>query len=97
MKYSLRGWHKTWFYCENHEPILPSFIGRLPEYNGSWNEEPTLAELPLVAALSNRVNDLKAHDLTIVCVAANWLAYQVMLLKKQVHPGWEYSRLQDLT
>jgi hypothetical protein len=23
MKSSLWGWHKTWFYCENHEPSLP--------------------------------------------------------------------------
>jgi hypothetical protein len=27
----------------------------------------------------------------------NWLAYWVIPLKKQVHPGWEYSGLQDLT
>jgi hypothetical protein len=23
MKTSLRGWHRTWFYCENHEPSPP--------------------------------------------------------------------------
>jgi hypothetical protein len=28
---------------------------------------------------------------------ANWLAHQVTPLKKQVHPGWEYSELQDPT
>jgi hypothetical protein len=32
MKTSLRGWHGTWFYCENHEPSLPPFVGRLPEF-----------------------------------------------------------------
>jgi hypothetical protein len=52
--------HKTWFSCENHGPNLPPFVGRLPECQGTWNEEPTPVELPLVAALSNRVNDLKA-------------------------------------
>jgi hypothetical protein len=26
MKTSLKGWHKSWFYCKNHEPSLPSFI-----------------------------------------------------------------------
>jgi hypothetical protein len=28
-------------------------------------------------------------------VAANWLARRVTPLKKEVHPGWEYNRLQD--
>jgi hypothetical protein len=97
MKSSLWGWHKTWFYYENHEPSLPSFVGRLPEYQGSWNEEPTPAELPLVVALSNRVNDLKVCNQKGVCVAANRLACGVMPLKKQVHLGWEYSGLQDPT
>jgi hypothetical protein len=32
LKNSLRGWHGTWFYCENHEPSLPSFVGRPPEF-----------------------------------------------------------------
>jgi hypothetical protein len=27
LKNSLQGWHGTWFYYENHEPSLPSFIG----------------------------------------------------------------------
>jgi hypothetical protein len=27
LKSSLRGWHRTWFYCVNHEPILPTFVG----------------------------------------------------------------------
>jgi hypothetical protein len=30
-------------------------------------------------------------------VAAHWLARQVLPLKKQVHPGWEYSGLGDPT
>jgi hypothetical protein len=30
-------------------------------------------------------------------VAAHWLACSVIPLKKHVHPGWEYSGLQDLT
>jgi hypothetical protein len=32
LKNYLRGWHGTWFYCENHEPNLPSYVGRLPEF-----------------------------------------------------------------
>jgi hypothetical protein len=32
-----------------------------------------------------------------VCVAAHWLARSVIPLKKHVHPGWEYSGLQDST
>jgi hypothetical protein len=39
MKSSLRGWHRTWFYCENHEPSLPPFIGHLPEFQGTWHKE----------------------------------------------------------
>jgi hypothetical protein len=27
MKTSLKGWHKSWFYCENHEPSLLPFVG----------------------------------------------------------------------
>jgi hypothetical protein len=27
MKTSLQGWHRTWFYCENHEPSLLPFVG----------------------------------------------------------------------
>jgi hypothetical protein len=27
LKTSLWGCHRTWFYCENHEPSLPSFVG----------------------------------------------------------------------
>jgi hypothetical protein len=44
MKTSLWGWHGTWFYCENHEPSHPPFVGRLPEFQGSWSEEPTPLE-----------------------------------------------------
>jgi hypothetical protein len=32
-----------------------------------------------------------------VCVATHWLACRVQLLKKQVHPGWEYYGPQDPT
>jgi hypothetical protein len=53
MKTSLKGWHKSWVYHENHEPSLPLFVGRLPEYSGAWHEEPTSAELPIVASLTN--------------------------------------------
>jgi hypothetical protein len=35
--------------------------------------------------------------LTRVYVAAHWLAHRVLPLKKQVHPCWEYSEVQDLT
>jgi hypothetical protein len=97
MKTSLRGWHVTWFYCENHEPNLPPFVGRLPEFQGSWSEEPTPLELPHVMALTNKVNFLKERGLTAVCVATHRLAHRVLPLKKQVHPGWEYSGVQDPT
>jgi hypothetical protein len=30
-------------------------------------------------------------------VAINWLAHRVMQLKKKVHHGWEYGRLDDPT
>jgi hypothetical protein len=74
MKSSLRGWHKTWFYCENHESSLPTFMGRLPECQGTWLEELIPIELPLVMALTNKVNTLKERNLTGVYVAAHWLA-----------------------
>jgi hypothetical protein len=51
IKTSLRGWHRTWFYCENHEPSLPPFVGRLLKFQGSWSEEPTPLELPHVCSL----------------------------------------------
>jgi hypothetical protein len=50
-----------------------------------------------VAALTNKINLLKEQDLTGACGAAHWLAYGILPLKKQVHPGWEYSGLQDPT
>jgi hypothetical protein len=93
MKTSLRGWHKTQFCCENHEPNIPSFVGRLPEFQGTWHEEPSPTELPLVAALTNRVNTLKECGLTRVYMAAHWLAHQVIPLRKQIHPAWEDSDL----
>jgi hypothetical protein len=33
LKSSLKGWHKQWFYCENHKPSLPPFVSHLPEYD----------------------------------------------------------------
>jgi hypothetical protein len=77
MKTSIKGWNKSWFYCESHEPSLPPFISRLSEYQKSWIAEPTSAELLIVAVLANRVSDIKRHDLTGVCVASNWLAHRV--------------------
>jgi hypothetical protein len=97
LKTSLRGWHGTWFYCENHEPSLPPFVGRLFEFQGMWSKESTPLELPQVTALTNQTNLLKEKGLTTVCVAAHWLARRVQQLKKQVHLGWDYCGLQDLT
>jgi hypothetical protein len=85
------------FYCENHEPSLPLFVGWLPEFQGTWSEEPTPLELPQVAGLTNKVNSLKDKGLTGVYVVMHWLACRIQPLKKQVHPGWEYSRSQDPT
>jgi hypothetical protein len=97
LKTSLRGWHGIWFYCENLEPCLPPFVGWLPEFQGNWSEEPTPLQLPQVAALTNKVNSSEEKGLIGVCVAAHWLAHRVQSLKKQVHPGWEYSGFQDPT
>jgi hypothetical protein len=72
-------------------------VGFLPEFSGTWSEEPTPAELPIVAALGNQVNDPKNQGLTSVCVVTHWLAHRVMPLKKQVHPGWEYNGVHDPT
>jgi hypothetical protein len=93
MKTSLKGWHKACFYYENHEPSLPSFVNRLPEYQGNWVEEPSVAELPIVAALANRLSDLKRHNLTSVYMATNWLARRVTpqkTLTLSMHPGQVY-------
>jgi hypothetical protein len=62
-------------------------MGRLPEFNSNWSEEPTPLDLPQVATLANKVNILKEKGLTGVCVNAHWLAHQVQSLKKQVHLG----------
>jgi hypothetical protein len=75
MKTSIKGCHKSWFYWEDLDPRLPYFVGRLPEFNGTWSEESTPTEVPIVATLANRVNDLKRRGLTSVCVASNWLAH----------------------
>jgi hypothetical protein len=63
------------FYCENHEPSLPPFVGRLPEFRGSWSEEPAPLKLPHVTALTNKINLLKEHGLTGVYVASHCLAH----------------------
>jgi hypothetical protein len=97
MKTSLKGWHKSWFYYKNHEPSLPPFVGRLPEFRGTWSKKPTAAELPIIATLGNRVNDLKNQGLIGVCVDAHWLLRRVMSWKKQVHHGWEYNVVHDPT
>jgi hypothetical protein len=86
LKSSLKGWHKQWFYCVNHEPSIHPFVNRLPEYDATWDEEPTNSKIPLVSALASRVSELKRLDLTGFCGAANWLAHRVTPLKKQVHP-----------
>jgi hypothetical protein len=77
VKNSLRGWHGTWFYCENHEPGLPSFVGQLPEFQGTWTEEPTPLKVPQVVALINKANFLKEKGLIGMCVATHWLARHV--------------------
>jgi hypothetical protein len=91
LKTSLKGWHKQWFYCENHEPSLPPFICQLTEYDVMWVEEPTDLEMSIVSTLASQVSELKGLGLIGVSVAANWLAHRVTPLKKQVHLGWEYS------
>jgi hypothetical protein len=90
MKTSIWRRHGTWFYCENHEPSLPTFVGRLLEFQGTWSEDPTPLELPHVSTLTNKINHLKEHGLIGVCVATHWLARRVLPLKKEVHLGWEY-------
>jgi hypothetical protein len=50
-----------------------------------------------VVALIDKVNLVKDKGLTSPCVAAHWLAHRVQPLKKQVQPGWEYSRSQNPT
>jgi hypothetical protein len=87
LKTSLQEWHMTWFYCENHEPSLPPFIGELPEFQGTCSEELSPLKLPHVAALTNNVDSLKEKSLTRACIATHWLAHQVQPLKKQVHPS----------
>jgi hypothetical protein len=59
LKSSLKGCHKQSFYCKTHEPNLPPFVGRLPEYDATWVEEPTDSKMAIVSALASRVNELK--------------------------------------
>jgi hypothetical protein len=49
-----------------------------------------------VVALTSKINLLE-EGLIGVYVATHWLAHRVLSLKKQVHPVWEYSGLQNLT
>jgi hypothetical protein len=51
LKSFLKGWNKRWFYCKNHEPNLPPFVGRLPEYDATWVEEPVESEMAIMSAL----------------------------------------------
>jgi hypothetical protein len=76
----------TLFYCKNHGPNIPSFVGHLLEFQGTWHKEPTTVELPQVAALTIKINTLKERGLTGVYVVAHWLARRVVPLKTQVHP-----------
>jgi hypothetical protein len=66
----------------------PPLVGRLPEFQGTWSEEPTLLEASQVVALIDKVNLLKEKGLTRVCVATHWLAHRVQPLKTQVQLGW---------
>jgi hypothetical protein len=77
LKNSLQGCQGKWFYCENHEPSLPSFIGHFPEFHGAWSEVRIPLKAPQVAALIDMVNLFKEKGLIGVCVAAHWLAHQV--------------------
>jgi hypothetical protein len=71
LKTSLKGWHKQWFYYENHEPSLPPFIGQLLEHNATWVEEPMDSEMPIISTLASQVSELKGLSLTGVDVATN--------------------------
>jgi hypothetical protein len=97
LKTSLKGCQQQWLYCKNQELSLPQFVGRLPKYDKTRIEEPVEAEIPMVKALASRVSELKGLGLIGVGVVANWLAYRVVLMKKQVHPGWEYYGVQYST
>jgi hypothetical protein len=52
-KMSIKGWHKQWFYYENHIPGLPPFVGRLPEYDTTWVEEPVDLKMAVVTTLAS--------------------------------------------
>jgi hypothetical protein len=68
---------------------MPSFVGRVLEYDGSCIEEPTNAEMLAMNVMANRVNELKRLGLIRVGMVTNWLARQVIPLKKQVRSEWE--------
>jgi hypothetical protein len=76
---------------------LPPFVDHFIEHDGSWLEEQTDAEMPVVQVLADQVSALKGLSLTGVSMVANWRACRVIPLKKQVHPSWEYNMIHDLT
>jgi hypothetical protein len=53
--------------------------------------------MPRVLTLAEMVSKLKGLRLIGVGMVANWLASQFISMKKQVHPGWEYNRINDPT
>jgi hypothetical protein len=74
LKASLEGWHTQWFYCGNHKSNLAPFVDWLREFEGSWIEEPTIAEMSQLLALAKKVSKLKRLGLRGINVAANWKA-----------------------
>ena len=97
LKSSLKGWHSQWFYCANHQPVLPSFVGSIPEYKASWKAAPDAKVMTAVLSQVARVNRYRELGLTGVMVAANWLIRRVIPLKEQSHPAWDYTGLDDST
>jgi hypothetical protein len=81
---ALKGWHKQWFYCENHKR------GLLLEYDTMWIEEPMDNKMPTMTNLASRVSELKGLGLNGIGVVTNWVAHRVIPLKKQVNPRWYY-------
>ena len=53
--------------------------------------------MPDIRELVAKVEALDRLRLMGVGVAANWLGCQVIPLKQQVHPAWEYSDPSDPT
>jgi hypothetical protein len=94
LKSSLRGWHGTWLYCENHEPCLPSFVERLPEFQGtSWSEESTPLETPQVVAQIDKVNLLKDKCLTKCVRVCPLVDPSTLAAKETSSPGLGILRI----